>query len=286
MTEIIDVSYTCGSQAGFLSGAGIKTVFRYYSRDTSLPAKRMSRAEVRAFCAAGLRLGAVHEAKHGDRIDSFSRELGVEDAEYARAYAHNTVDQPENTAIYFAVDLDVERSDIQSRIIPYFQGVHQGVSAANGLRRYKIGVYGSGAVCRTVLDEGLAELAWLAQARGWAGYKDFLNSNLWSMRQLMPSKVGEMGCDPDVRNPAGPGIGDFFLTAATTLPDVQSSELKVIAREGLRLRSGPGTAFDVLRVIPFGTSVYPKAVIGEWTQIDLEGDGRVDGFVSSHFLDS
>lgn len=287
MAEIVDVSYACGSQGGFLAGAGVKTIFRYYSRDTGLPTKRISRAEARTFAAAGLRLGAVHEAKHGNRIESFSRELGAEDAEYARAYAHHTIDQPEDTAIYFAVDLDVERDDIRNRIVPFFQGVQGAFGAANGQRAYKVGVYGSGAVCKMILDEGLAQFAWLAQARGWSGYKEFLNSHRWSMRQLMPSSVGEIECDPNVVNPAQAGIGDFFLgSVGGVSSDGQALQLRVIARDGLRLRSGPGPEFDVLRIIPFGTSVYSLKASDEWMQVDLEGDGRADGFMSSHFLET
>ena len=45
MPEIIDVSYSCGSQAGYLAGAGVKTIIRYYSRDTGIPKKRLSAQE-------------------------------------------------------------------------------------------------------------------------------------------------------------------------------------------------------------------------------------------------
>ena len=67
MSEVIDVSFACGSYAGYLAGAGVRTVIRYYSRDTGHPEKRLTRPEASAFAAAGLRLAVVHEAKFGDR---------------------------------------------------------------------------------------------------------------------------------------------------------------------------------------------------------------------------
>ena len=55
MPDIIDVSASCDPHAGFFAGAGVKTVIRYYSRDTGRPSKRLSRQEAQSFAAAGLR---------------------------------------------------------------------------------------------------------------------------------------------------------------------------------------------------------------------------------------
>lgn len=60
---------------------------------------------------------------------------------------------------------------------------------------------------------------------------------------------------------------------------------RVTARSGLRLRAGPGTGFDVLRVLPFDTQVAILREEEKWRGVDLQGDGRVDGFVHGAFLD-
>src|SRR5437868_14264885 len=99
MPDIIDVSTTCGSQAGFLAGSGVKTIIRYYSRNTGIPSKRLSRAEALQFDAAGMRIAVVHEAKRGDLVSSFTHEQGLSDGAYARAYGAQTIGQPANTAI-------------------------------------------------------------------------------------------------------------------------------------------------------------------------------------------
>ena len=60
---------------------------------------------------------------------------------------------------------------------------------------------------------------------------------------------------------------------------------RVSARRGLRLRGGPSTDFDIITVLPFGTEVTVLAREGAWAKVDLEGDGRVDGFAQADFLE-
>lgn len=61
---------------------------------------------------------------------------------------------------------------------------------------------------------------------------------------------------------------------------------KVIARSGLNLRTGPGTKFDIILTIPEGepVTVVSHADPSEWVLVDLEGDGKVDGYLHSGFL--
>lgn len=261
MPEIIDVSYACGSQAGFLAGTGVKTIIRYYSRDTGLPEKRLSAQEARSFATAGLRLAVVHGAKHGDHIGSFSQSLGNADAAYARQYGAKDINQPEGSAIYFGVDLDATAGQIHSSIIPYFQGVAAAMTAENGLPTYHVGVYGSGATCDAILTAGLARYSWLAQSTGWRGYKPFLQSNRWSLLQAMPTYVGKISCDPDKSNGE---FGDFFLSEAVAAS--APTTLTVMARSGLRLRAEPGPGFDIFKLFLLGRKFMQSRapVIGPW----------------------
>jgi uncharacterized protein YgiM (DUF1202 family) len=153
------------------------------------------------------------------------------------------------------------------------------MNAANNLPKYQVGIYGSGASCDAVLTTGLAHFSWLAQSRGWRDYKSFLASNRCSLLQGMPISVGEVGCDP---NKCNGDFGDFFLSEAVASLPGQS--LTVMARPGARLRAGPGTDFDVLQVVPFGTQVHPIKTSDDWTMVSLSGDQATDGFISTHFL--
>ncbi|MFH0344875.1 MAG: SH3 domain-containing protein [Chromatiales bacterium] len=58
----------------------------------------------------------------------------------------------------------------------------------------------------------------------------------------------------------------------------------VIARDGLKLRGGAGTEFPAIRTLPTDTKVNILAREGQWALVDLQGDGRADGFVHLGFL--
>ena len=59
---------------------------------------------------------------------------------------------------------------------------------------------------------------------------------------------------------------------------------EVIARDGLRLRSGPSTVSDVIRVVPPGTLVNILGRVDGWALVDFLGDRLADGFMSAAFL--
>jgi len=63
-----------------------------------------------------------------------------------------------------------------------------------------------------------------------------------------------------------------------------SGRYAVIARDGLRLRRGPGTNFQSPRTLPLGTQLDVIALEGDWALVDLEQDGLRDGYVFAAFL--
>lgn len=293
MATIVDISSQCASRAAALSAAGVGTVIRYYSRDTIRPSKRLSREEALALSAAGLRLGVVHEARRGDLASSFEHASGVADARYARTYGTSTIGQPPGSVIYFAVDFDATAAEVRDLVIPYFRGVNDAFAESTGEHDYQIGAYGSGAACSALLDAHLVKKTWLAQSRGWRGHNTFLASNRWDLLQAMPATVAGLDCDPDTAQD-GRDFGDFVPgipgavatpTQPPAMPAVTLRAMRVNARHGLRLRSGPGTDFDILRLLPLGTPVFSLKSVGAWTLVDLQGDGVADGFVGSGFLD-
>ena len=71
--------------------------------------------------------------------------------------------------------------------------------------------------------------------------------------------------------------------AAATPPGIAEPHI-VIARDGLKLRSGAGLQFGTVRSFPAGTPVMVLAREGEWAQVDLQGDGLADGFMFHAFL--
>jgi hypothetical protein len=64
------------------------------------------------FAAAGIRLGIVHEARHGDKVSAFSQTSGELDGAYAGDYGTNTIGQPAGSAIYFGCDFDASNAQL------------------------------------------------------------------------------------------------------------------------------------------------------------------------------
>jgi len=193
------------------------------------------------------------------------------------------IGQPAGSAIYFAVDHDYFRSSDLASIREYFAEI----SAAFG-RTYKVGVYGSGTVAKTVLNAGTAELVWLAAATGWSGTRDMLETSAWALYQKWPPIDAPLPHDGNSVSPAWPDYGQF--TPGTD--EVGSGDggipntvlMEVVARSGLNLRRGPGTQYAVERSIPNGAIIHALSTDGGWVQVDLDGDGWADGHVHGNFL--
>ena len=96
---------------------------------------------------------------------------------------------------------------------------------------------------------------------------------------------------------AGRGAAPSWLENAATkgwnnplsFPNPQngSSLFSVNARSGLNLRSGPSQSFKIIRTLSLGTILTIQGFDGadqEWAQVDLEGDGVIDGYVFRTFL--
>jgi putative chitinase len=63
-----------------------------------------------------------------------------------------------------------------------------------------------------------------------------------------------------------------------------SERFVVIARDGLKLRSGASLDFPVIRTIAEGTVVNVISRQDQWALVDLEGDDKADGFMNLPFL--
>jgi hypothetical protein len=76
------------------------------------------------------------------------------------------------------------------------------------------------------------------------------------------------------------------LPATMTVPTASGTHI-VVARDGLRLRGGPGIEYGVAQTLKEGTvlTVIDRHGPGDaWARVDLENDGLVDGFVYAAFL--
>ena len=170
----IDVSskLNVGYSLHFLRRNGIDAVLRYISRSDS--AKCTDIGELQTLIDAGITVGIIYEMDGGSpEFGGLAASINATDGGYDGAYALQTLQAfgvPQGAVVYFAVDTDVDNNDdINSYVIPYFEAAKQ---ALGGI--YRIGAYGCGATCAAALDSAGCDKAWLANAAGWTGYRQFL----------------------------------------------------------------------------------------------------------------
>lgn len=216
MATALDTAQVTTRVLPALRTLGYRTVIRYLSTNVASD-KCVKEQEAHAVSAAGLRLGLVFEVYGGVNSfahDDITAESGKRHGAFAAGYAPR-VGAPAGAAVYFAIDTDVSAAQLEARVLPYFREVHKAMAD-----KYLVGVYGSGLVCARLLDDGLTDLAWLAQSTGWRGYRDFLASKRWSILQEMPKRLAGLDADPDVLSTTLPDVGDFvpFGDAAPVKP--------------------------------------------------------------------
>lgn len=263
---------------------GFTTAIRYYT--AAAAPKRLSRAEAEALVRAGFTLAVVYQDQ-GNSPDGFSEAAGRLAGRRAHDYAQSVIGQPEGSAIYFAVDFDASATELRDRIVPHFRGVGEALAeAGGGAALYRVGAYGSGLTHETLLGAGVTSLAWLSMSMGHRRSRDFHRSGAWHIHQKLEERnvqtpFGTFAYDPD--EIGKPDFGGFTLElpALQSLPGLR---FRVIARDGLVLRSGPGREFDKIRTLGEGTMLSILSRTGDWALVDLQGDGRADGHCHSAFL--
>ena len=179
----IDMATDARDYANEIKSRQLDFVARYYRAPTSRW-PTLSAAEAAHLSSAGMKVVAVWES-HSHKPEYFSYSSGYADAVSAYRQA-KSVGQPTGTAIYFAVDYNAPQSDITGSIDQYFRGVAAGLASVGGGSEYRVGVYGSGAVCDYLKRARLAQYTWLSNSTAWSGYDSFTD---WNIRQSKSSSL-------------------------------------------------------------------------------------------------
>ncbi|WP_323369665.1 glycoside hydrolase domain-containing protein [Streptomyces alkaliterrae] len=169
-----------------LKDAGYEIVGRYL--DEHLPPespyyldKALKPGELQNIFAAGLRMYPIFQY-NGTQLANFDYGRGFDQG----GIAHDKSVEfglPAGTCIYFAVDYDAQDWEIDSNILPYFNGVRQALSQKGG--RYTFGVYGSRNVCTRVSAEAQARWSFVSgMSWGFSGNLGFPLPKNWSFNQI------------------------------------------------------------------------------------------------------
>jgi hypothetical protein len=209
-----------------IKAIGIDTVIRYYDWiDETLPGKTLNLHELALIGKADMSVAVIFQHNSDCLCTFMQKGRGRRDARRALELA-KSYSQPSGSAVYFGVDgVDAQfltllagtelpsgeaqaRKFIQRYVRAYFQEVGS-VMKGSG---YRVGAYGSGLVCAYLLDEHLAELCWLANAKGWPGYESFAATNRWALRQHVPTRPSDcfdLEVDLNSGNPAIANYGQW-----------------------------------------------------------------------------
>lgn len=167
--------------------------------------KALKPGEAQTIVDAGLRLLPIFQY-NGRNLSNFTFEKGYEQSQIAhqKAIEHGI---PPGTCIYFAVDYDAMDSEIDSNIMPYFDGVNIGFDGLGN--RYTYGVYGSRNVCSRISRDTGARWSFVSgMSWGFSGNLGFPMPVNWSFNQIREYEFQPgWGLDHDVwREGADPGV--------------------------------------------------------------------------------
>jgi len=220
------------SRARWLWDNGYRIVGRYlYDPPGSTLDKEIKPGELQTIFDAGLRVFPIYQ-DNGRQVSDFTYSIGYQHAlnahDLAVGYGFN-----KGTVIYFAVDYDATQDEIDSNIVPYFQGVVAGLASRG--KRYVHGVYGSRNVCWNVTQKTFARYSFVSgMSWGFSGNLGFTLPPNWSFNQIkeftvtngsdsfdLDRDVWRAGSDPgvaSVNDPAGPA--DAFIDYIQRLYDI------------------------------------------------------------------
>lgn len=185
---------------------GVTTIIRYYDYEPpTLPKKTLHKKERDKIVGAGFSVAVVFQ-HHNNNFSSFTPQRGRNDAIRSLVLAKENL-QTKGSVIYFGVDGGWGTAEQLKSIESYFKAANAELKPSG----YRVGVFGGGLVCKTLLEKKLAEVCWLANAKSWPGYADSFKSRRWKLVQSLPSKCGGKEVDFNVTNGTDTDFGQFGL---------------------------------------------------------------------------
>lgn len=314
---IIDTPYNAAKVASQLSAQNVKVVVRFYARkhQPGLREKVMASdtniingvREPTLLIRNGLSIVSLYQYRN-NRPEKFLK--GLEDTGSAKAEVAadakaaleqaKLVGQPEGSAIYFGIDFNLTPSHraLVDAVVEYFRVVNQTVG-----NHYAIGVYGNGFVNRTLRAEKLVAYNWLSVSRSHYESVAFYNSDQWhlyqnqvDLRWFGASGKCSIGLDVDtnLQNPRVSSIGAWGAGSVG-----QSRNKRILSQRRFAVRATPvfresgGRGGLINRKhcssgnrIPRNGNVRVLAQSEGWCSVDIDEDGKHDGFVKTSDLTS
>ncbi|MFE6836813.1 glycoside hydrolase domain-containing protein [Streptomyces sp. NPDC057705] len=204
------------ARADALKAAGYKYIGRYLTNPDpiGLPEKAIRPGELATIAANGLRCFPIYQT-YGRAASGFTRTRG-RDAALAAANAAKNHGFKEGARIFFAVDFDAYDFEITDNVIPYFQGVEEGLAMFGN--PYAVGVYGPRNVCIRVGQAGLSTASFVSDmSSGFSGNYGYPLPPDWAYDQVVTINVGSgagaINIDNNIASERDTGQGSFNAPA-------------------------------------------------------------------------
>ena len=204
---VIDTAEDLSNKADSIKKMGAAGIMRYFNplSNGHDSGKSLTTAEAKRWAEVGLPVGVVVEGyglSNGTGVDGPS---GSRDAREVLSWLP-TVGLSSIPIVYFAVDTDASAEQINNNEVKYFDAIRNLFTAK------RIGIYGSGWSCMSMVGTKRADVSWVAGSPGWAHYKDYVAAGGWALLQkIYPGeKWNGLNADTDTVNPkltlAGAGL--------------------------------------------------------------------------------
>ncbi|WP_407349963.1 glycoside hydrolase domain-containing protein [Lactococcus garvieae] len=153
--------------------------------------KFLTRSEAEKIIKAGLKIIPIYQDNY-PHAEYYTRQQGQKDASTAMFTAAK-LGIPDRSFIYFAVDFDALDTDIDTWVIPYFQGVQEVLASNEYDFQYKPAVYGTRNVCTRIHDDVGIERSYVSNmSSGWSGNLGFSQPLSWAFDQFFESSYGSI----------------------------------------------------------------------------------------------
>jgi len=216
------------SEATALSSAGYEYVGRYLTGtagtgDNEVD-KNLTSIEISILTNAGLKIFPIYQDGASDSEDYFTESKGSSDGRKA-GLAAMELGFPDNTVIYFAVDVDIQDGDISGTVEQYFTGVANGISNFD----FKVGIYATRNVANTIITDGLADKAFVSDmSTGFSGNLGFPMPTEWAFDQFSEVAFDDFYIDKVASNSSRSTAVDDFTSGSSVGGDDDLAKINEI----------------------------------------------------------
>jgi len=156
--------------------------YRVVGRYLTVTGKSIGAGELDTIFTAGLELVPIFQ-NFNNGPQYFTRTLGLDHGKQAATRARQLGIRG-GVTIFFAVDYDAFETEIESLLVPYFEGVRDGLKHSVA-QTYEVGIYATRNIAAKVAERGLASAIWVSgMSTGYSGNLGYPMPAGWWYNQI------------------------------------------------------------------------------------------------------